>query len=258
MSIALAAALAAVSTVQPSCSWDHPGLNPYTGNTRAALDRYTDIPEPVRIALKRRIADGQPDETVEITRDAIRGKGDYYPGIADMHFGAASVCHSVTRAKWDAARVEPGAVYCVKEHCILVPRICGNVSRIFRRGPHPVAVLEAPAAPHGALDDGIPAMDPGMAEPDDGDPGQDAERMKARQRAQAALGAVAAVAGAAALEDDAERNRLAGHYAPPFQFPAEPPADDVVSPSPVPEAQQWTMLLAGLGLLGWAARRRAR
>src|ERR1700750_3463330 len=109
MSLVLAATLAAVSTLQPSCSWDHPGLNPYHGKVRDALERYSDIPAADRIALKHRIEQGQADEQVDITRDAIRGKGDYAPEITDMHFGAASVCHQVTRSKWDAARVEPGA-----------------------------------------------------------------------------------------------------------------------------------------------------
>jgi hypothetical protein len=144
MSIALAMALAAVSSVQPSCSWDRPGANPYTGSTSAAIDRYTDIPEAVRSTLKLRLAEGLSDDQVNITRDGITGKHDYNPAIRDMHFGAASVCNTVTRGKWSAERVEPGAVYCVKEHCILVPKICGNVSRVARRDPKPVAALVHP------------------------------------------------------------------------------------------------------------------
>lgn len=35
-------------------------------------------------------------------------------------------------------------------------------------------------------------------------------------------------------------------------------APDMIAVTPVPEAETWTMMLAGLGLVGWAARRRAR
>ncbi|WP_205746683.1 MHFG family PEP-CTERM protein, partial [Duganella callida] len=125
-------AVTLVAAVQPACSWDHPGHNPYTGGVIAAIDRYTDMPEAVRSTLKRRMAEGQADDQVEITRDAIAGKHKYDAAIRDMHFGKASVCRTVTRDKWSADRVEPGAVYCVDQHCILVPRICGNVSRITR------------------------------------------------------------------------------------------------------------------------------
>ena len=146
MSTLFAIALAAAATVQPSCSWDRPGANPYTGNSDAAIDRYTDIPERTRVKLKYRLAYGNPDEMVSITRDAITGKYNYDPEIRDMHFGAASVCHSVTRSKWSPTRDEPGAVYCVDQHCILVPKICGNVSRIARPRPAVAAVPPPPVA----------------------------------------------------------------------------------------------------------------
>lgn len=135
MSILLVATLAAASAIQPSCSWDRPGANPYTGKTATAVDRYSDIPASVRRELKQRIADGKFDEMVAITRDAISGKGQYSPTIHDMHFGPASVCANITRSKWSDTRSEPAEVYCVKDHCILIPRICGNVSRIERRAP---------------------------------------------------------------------------------------------------------------------------
>src|SRR5450830_143483 len=130
MSLLLAVTLAAA--VQPSCSWDRPGSNPYTGSTADAIDRYTDIPESVRGTLKRRVADHLPDDRVEITRDHIAGKSQYNPAIRDMHFGSSSVCQSVSRSKWSELRSEPAAVYCVGEHCIIVPKICGNVSRISK------------------------------------------------------------------------------------------------------------------------------
>src|SRR5471032_992652 len=165
MSILFAVTLAAVSTVQPSCSWDRPGVNPYTGKTAAAIDRYTDIPASVRSTLKRRMEEGQSDDKVTITRDGINGKNQYDPAIRDMHFGAASVCATVTRSKWSEKRQEPGAVYCVDQHCILVPKICGNVSRINRlpavaKAPGAAAVAPAVAK----LGDKLGAKDLGLAD----------------------------------------------------------------------------------------------
>jgi hypothetical protein len=140
MSLLLAVTLA---VVQPTCSWDRPGINPYTGGADAAIDHYPGIPDRLRATLKRRIAENQPDDTVDITRDAIRGKYQYDPAIRDMHFGAASMCGTVTRTKWAASRVEPGAVYCIDDHCILVPSICGNISRISRLSPAAAAAASA-------------------------------------------------------------------------------------------------------------------
>jgi len=257
------AALAVATTIQPSCSWDRPGVNPYRGNVRDALERYTDIPDADRIALKHRIQDGQADEQVQITRDAIRGQHDYNPAIHDMHFGAASVCHDVTRSKWDAARVEQGAVYCVKEHCILVPKICGNISRISR---HP-----APPAPqHQAAQLSAPLLDedPGMADAEREAPNEE-EAAKLRQHAHDALtqlNQVMSLADASAPEagdddPDGGRNRMAGRYASPFGPDSEsfaPSSNDGFEPTPVPEPESWAMLGAGLALIGWAARKRRR
>ena len=157
MSILLAVTLAAASAAQPVCSWDHPGVNPYKGRSGDAIDRYTDIPAAVRSTLRRRIEEQQPDDMVTITRDGISGKSQYDPAIRDMHFGAASVCATVTRSKWAENHQEPAAVYCVDKHCILVPKICGNVSRISRLpvaamakngGQHPPAAPADRAARH--------------------------------------------------------------------------------------------------------------
>jgi len=168
MSVFLTVALAAATQFQPTCSWDRPGANPYTGSTSAAIERYTDIPEQVRRTLKRRMDEHLSDDRVSITRDAIVGKNQYEPAIRDMHFGAASVCATVTRSKWSENRQEPGAVYCVGEYCILVPRICGNISRITRLpAPHAAGTGAAPAAPASAqrdLGDRINARDLGLAD----------------------------------------------------------------------------------------------
>lgn len=279
MPIALVTSLALAATFQPSCSWDRPGANPYRGNVRDALERYSDIPDVDRIALKHKIEQGQADDQVEITRDAIRGKAHYNATITDMHFGAASVCHEVTRSRWDPARIEPGAVYCVKDHCILVPRICGNVSRIKRLAP--VAAAK-PQAGRANGDGAVADLNPGLADADSPARDDEEEAAQARQRTHDAIARVnqaiemselVALADPTGLEDPTgKRGRQAGHYgangadgdfddpyAPfaPFD-PLGPNPDEPFNPAPVPEPDQWAMLLGGLAVAGWAARRRQR
>jgi hypothetical protein len=133
MSLALAAALAFSSTATvPACSWDQPGTDPFMGNVVEAVERYTNIPLEVRDALKRRMAARQYDEIVTIRRDSITGSQRYSPEIRDMHFGQGRVCRSVSRAAWSPSAVERGLVYCEAEHCIIVPTVCRNVSRVTR------------------------------------------------------------------------------------------------------------------------------
>ena len=266
MPLALAAALATAATLQPSCSWDRPGANRYTGNVGAALEHYADIPAATRIALKHRIEQGQADEQVQITRDAIRGQREYGADIRDMHFGAGSVCHEVRRSKWDTARVEPGAVYCADEHCILVPRICGNISRITRpvppqpRAAAAVRPQDGRTYPHALLGDEVPGMELGLADPDDNG---EQEMADARERLRytldrLAMGGVLAADADAAADDYAVRKRLNGQFGSPFDpwAPFDPAADPLFVPAPVPEPYGWAMLLAGLAVLDVAVRRR--
>ena len=126
-------ARAAITERLPSCSWDRPGHNPFMGDLVAALDRYTDIPADVRQRLQQRMARRQYDDMVSIRRDSIEGRYHYEPRIHDMHFGERRVCGEVSRAGWTDQMQERGLVYCDSGHCILVPTVCRNVSRIARR-----------------------------------------------------------------------------------------------------------------------------
>jgi hypothetical protein len=258
MSTLLAIALAAA--IQPTCSWDRPGQNPYTGGTEAAIDRYTDIPAAVRGTLKRRMAEGQSDDQVEITRDAISGKRQYGAQIRDMHFGRASVCGTVTRAKWAADRVEPAAVYCVGEHCVLVPKICGNVSRITRGAP---AVADANSTAGAAPATGVASAGDEAANPDGIQQFDDISLADAPLH-DAPMELAPWEEGA-----DADARRLLGdldlllndEYGRNYAFGnhghGHDGGDDEFIPAPVPEPETWAMLLGGLGLMAWMARRRA-
>ncbi|HET9822879.1 MAG TPA: MHFG family PEP-CTERM protein [Burkholderiaceae bacterium] len=123
-----------------ACSWDRPGHNPFMGDVVASIDRYVDIPTLVRIRLKERMRQHRYDDLVSIRRDSIEGKRSYEPQIRDMHFGWDRVCSQVSRAGWGDAMRERGLVYCDSGHCILVPTVCRNVSRIT---PRPDAVSDA-------------------------------------------------------------------------------------------------------------------
>ena len=149
MSFALIAALAVSGPVLPQCSWDRPGANPFTGDVVAAVDRYQDIPVAVREALKARMAARRYDEIATITRDDIVG-AYRYEGLRDMHFGRGTVCRSVTRDRWQPRVQERGLVYCEQGHCLIVPTVCRNVSRITR-GPAQTAAAAESVGPPEAL-----------------------------------------------------------------------------------------------------------
>ena len=121
--------LVAVTVTLPSCSWDRPGADPYMGSVEAAVDRYRDIPMDVRDRLKAKMRVRAYDDIATITRDKILGKRSY-SNLRDMHFGNGRICREVTRTKWLPEALERGLVYCEGEHCLIIPTVCRNVSRV--------------------------------------------------------------------------------------------------------------------------------
>ena len=233
MPLLLAAATAAL-LVQPVCSWDRPGVDRYRGAPAAALAHYRDISTEDRAALARRIAAGVPDDEVAIGPRSIEGAYRYESAIGDMHFGANRICRTVTRAKWAASHREPAQVYCVNDECVLIPRVCGNVSRVRRitttaEGAPPVPVGSRPpvaAAPP-------PAMQP-------------------------------APLPAALPSRPDEPPAWIGPGAPlPVMLPPDYPGPgrEISPPLPqpvsaVPEPSQWTMFAAGVAVALWRGRRK--
>ena len=266
--------------VLDNCNWNRPGVDPFMGDVVAAVDRYTDIAPPVREQLKERMRARQYDEIVVISRDAIRGKGNYNARISDMHFGPGRVCRNVTRAGWNEQMQERGLVYCVQGQCILVPTICRNVSRITQApasappaagaapggaapgGAAPVAA--APTAPEAA---GVPLID----NPDALRGGSftggamppevasipflpfDYVRTAGGITPPAGMGGGGGGGGGGSgLPPDRGSSII---VPPTVIIPSLPPTVPTVLPA-VPEPQTWGMLLAGLALIGYSALRR--
>jgi hypothetical protein len=118
-------------TILAVCSWANPGADPYMGDVISAIDRYKDIPFEIRQKLKEKAYARTYDDFAIITSDKIEGKYQY-ENLREMHFGNIKICVLPSRALWPAQHQERGLVYCEEDHCIIIPTVCRNVSRITK------------------------------------------------------------------------------------------------------------------------------
>lgn len=252
------------------CSWNRPGADPFMGDVVAAVDRYPDIAPQVREQLKARMRARQYDEIVVISRDAIRGKGNYDARISDMHFGPGRVCRNVTRAGWSEQMQERGLVYCVQGACILVPTVCRNVSRITQlaaAGPRGAGAAPGGAAPAVAAAPAAPASAPVIDNPGAAHGGSLTGSAPPAVVASLPLLAfdVVRTGSDSSLSPSIGDGRNGGgppprgssvieSLVPAVILPSLPPTDLSVLPS-VPEPHTWAMLLAGLALLVCGVRK---
>ena len=228
----------------------------------------------MREQLKERMRARQYDEIVVISRDAIRGKGNYNARISDMHFGPGRVCRNVTRAGWNEQMQERGLVYCVQGQCILVPTICRNVSRITQApasappaagaapggaapgGAAPVAAAPAARKRQGAL---IDNPEPCAAVLTARHPPEVASFLSCLRLCAYRRGITPPAAWAARWGWRRQRPAAGSGQSiivpPTVIIPSLPPTVPAVLPA-VPEPQTWGMLLAGLALIGYSALRR--
>lgn len=246
-------ALAGAINVVDSCRWNRPGADRYTGNVVESVDHYSDIPPAIRDVLKARMSQHQYDDVVTISRDEIKGERAYGPGITDMHFGENRVCREVTRKRWLPERQHKGLVYCEQGYCLMLPTVCGNLSRIQpvgsddpldiepAAGPPPTAPEQPEPAAAGALPLDLEALPP------------------------TAAGTPVETAFAPAAPSPIFPLWPYDPFFPPYG-PYLPYPPDIGVPPPgfpppitpgVPEPAQWLMLLSGAAvLMGWSWRRR--
>ncbi|MBL8327770.1 MAG: MHFG family PEP-CTERM protein [Rubrivivax sp.] len=288
MSLLLLSALSIAAPVMTQCSWDRPGANAFMGDVVAAVDRYQDIPAPVRTALQRRMKARQYDEIAVISRDAIQG-AYRYADLRDMHFGQGTVCRTVTRDRWAAQAQERALVYCEEGHCLLVPTVCRNVSRVTRVPMSQADAADAAGPPEPAAQAGGAAR-PAMAEAQDtGELSFDPPAAGRAEPNSFASGALGSGSGEPAASDgglDFGSGGSAGGSGPwaglaspglgrPFPFwgagtlPGLAPSAAATAGGPVPgipgpgsvtvipEPRAIWLALAGLAVLIWARRRRA-
>lgn len=121
--------------VLASCSWANPGAHKMHGSTESAVANYTDIPVAAQDEIRSKIAKVKPDDIAYIYKDITVGRGAEYDYSAprDMHFGIKSVCREVKMNSWSDDHYEIALVYCSGEFCLMVPRACHNVSRVYRK-----------------------------------------------------------------------------------------------------------------------------
>jgi hypothetical protein len=238
----------AVASVIAACSWDRQGHDAYTGQVPAAVDRYTDIPALTRAKLRLRMERRTYEDVAVITRDSIEG-AQRYANLRDMHFGKGQICSSVTRDKWKPQTQERGLVYCEDGHCIIVPTVCRNVSRVTPIGP---AVI--PRKPGQPEDSAPPGGDTASysSEPLPGS----FQSMLSFSRAR--FGDLPPAADAP-TEGDGPSDYFADlsfHHSAPILPPfaaslrwvdSMPRGSSTATAAPIPEPNTWSLLLIGLG-----------
>ncbi len=251
------ATVMATTAAGGSCSWAHPGANPYRGDPPAALADFA-MSEDTRRQLRTLMAAHRYTDAVTITRDGIAGDR-HYADLREMHSGHGQRCHgAVDRSAWSPTHEERGLVYCAGDTCVIVPTVCNNVSLVTRKPD------EAPLL--GAADEPIdinPAAGPPPATPD---------AVVAQAPDSAPLDFMPA-AGAPATPDSPEGGGggggspigggggsvpIGGGGGPCCAtVPIGPGSPPVITPtSPVPEAPTGWLLLAGLATVASLRARR--
>ena len=139
------AAVAAVApVVEPldlrrGCAWGQPGRNPYRGSVEQALLHARLPPEVVR-DLVRKVSERQRSDRLEIKTGRIHGVKhgrEFDPDRLLLSFGRTLCLNS--RVNFPSGHTEGADLYEStdargRQHAVMVPDICGNVSVLGERG----------------------------------------------------------------------------------------------------------------------------
>jgi hypothetical protein len=130
------------------CAWGKPGRNPYTGSVEQAL-LHARLPPEVVAEVSRKVRAKEVSDRLEIRTGSIRGVKhgrDFDPQRVAMSFGRTLCLNS--RVNFAPGHVERADLYEVKDargrqHAVMVPDVCGNVSVLGERGERRRALVAA-------------------------------------------------------------------------------------------------------------------
>jgi hypothetical protein len=240
-----AAAIVSTVAVEPVCVWNDRGLHRVTVPVSPLVDHYPDIPKATRDKLKQRIDRFQYDEMVVISRDGIKSDVFTYSGMQYMHFGnGQKVCGEVKTDHWAPGDIERAMIFCQDGHCLALPLVCSNLARVTRFEPvrREASVQIPPIESPGGLDTEFksPSLTLGFVDPEPVFP---------------SLLNVPEIQIQPEIEEEWPFSRsVQWRLLGPIERNVEPSAVPVAV---VPEPGTWLLMLFGLGVVGFWARRKA-
>lgn len=145
---ALASAAVEPLDMRRGCAWGKPGRNPYKGTVEQAL-LHARLPPEVVAEVSRKVRAREVSDRLEIRTGSIRGVKhgrDFDPQRVAMSFGRTLCLNS--RVNFVPGHVERADLYEAKDargrqHAVMVPDVCGNVSVLGERGERRRALVAA-------------------------------------------------------------------------------------------------------------------
>ena len=217
--------------------------NASTAESPASLSAFeTPLGPPAR-PTKGLVSDGTQLARAQPVSNGVRSTSSAW----QLTERRTQVCATVDRSRWTAQAEERGLVYCEDGHCVLVPTVCRNVSRIERLESQRTAA-PAPSAAGADLAHIDPPIDISPGAGSAAGPGLRWVDLAAPSASPPAA-QQAAAAGPAAPQplltqpDDPMSPYLPPAYSEPRVFVTLP----AVVPA-VPELPTWLLLAGGVGL----------
>lgn len=281
--VLIAAAMLAAGHAQAAkCDWSNPGAaRVYPVAVERLLENYPGMDGGTKFRLMQKMKWVKPDDYAAISRDEITGKRANYDSLRDMHWRDPAVsdpakqhkvCRgAVDRSKWSDSHREIALVYIETEPSgrqwvVMVPLKCNNVSLASiqttpQKSVPPTAVIPGPSEP-------LEFDPPGAGTPADGEPAGGGGRLRLSMTPYWPTVSAPGETPPTYTEIPPEL------ITPPNWTPAPPGVTywpDLPRPAPptdwgagtpvtthvpaIPEPETYALMLAGLGVVSWAARR---